>query len=55
MQIISKLGITIINIVIDTKGIKQIPTNNIYNYYCLFVIYLYPSFYAIYHTNELIH
>ena len=33
MDIISKLDIKIINIIIDTKCIQMIPSNNIYNYF----------------------
>lgn len=33
MDIISKLDITIINVIVDTKCIKQIPSNNIYSYF----------------------
>lgn len=33
MEIVSNLDINIINIIVDTKSIKLIPSNNIYNYF----------------------
>jgi len=33
MEIISTLNLTIINVIVDTKCIKLIPSNNIYNYF----------------------
>lgn len=38
MEVIKKLDIKIINVIVDTKCIKMIPSNNIYNY---FIGYLY--------------
>lgn len=33
MEVIKKLDIKIINVIVDTKCIKMIPSNNIYNYF----------------------
>lgn len=37
MEIVNKLDIVIINVIVDTKCIKQIPSNNIYSYFSAYL------------------